>query len=84
MVQKIQLACRATIARLISNAWPASMPTWKGYGNQATQGAAYDRDYQQPLRSVGVSRSRSAPSRLRTNRNFCPGFQRNVLLQADS
>ncbi len=66
MVQKIQLRFGACRARLIINVWAASMPKWKDTATNPHRPPLTIVSTSNRWRSVGVSRTRNAPNRLRT------------------
>ena len=70
MLQKIQLTFGTNRARLINNARAMSMPTWKDTATRPHTPPIMIVTASSRWRSVGVSRTRSAPSRLRTVVDF--------------
>ena len=70
MPQKIQLIFGTDKARLINNARAMSMPTWKDTATRPHTPPIMIVTTNNRWRSVGVSRTRSAPSRLRTVVDF--------------
>src|SRR4030088_1765359 len=82
MVQNIQLRCGARRARLIINAWAASMPRWNDTATNPQRPPLTIVSTSNRWRSVGDSRTKNVPNRLRNAVNVDLACSAAVLLES--